>query len=248
MFPTKALIAPFLFLALTGLTKSEPEDNPDAASPEEIASTDPAAFEDVTAEAKPAEPEVPKLIESGQVAVLKTGQLANFDKQPSKVQALLKEAMELTELGLDYQYASAKPSEGGMDCSGTIYYLLREVGVKDVPRQSDHIYRWAWKNGHFRAVNGNSRDTFEFAELKPGMLMFWINTYEVDRDPPVTHVMIYCGQDKETGKDVMTGASNGRSYNGKSRNGVSAFHFRHPSGGSGRFIGYAGIPGIHSQD
>ena len=35
---------------------------------------------------------------------------------------------------------SADPSKGGMDCSGFIYFALREAGFSDVPRQSNEQY------------------------------------------------------------------------------------------------------------
>jgi hypothetical protein len=69
-------------------------------------------------------------------------------------------------------------------------------------------------------------DSFEFNELKPGDLLFWTGTYDVEKDPPVTHTMIYLGEDKETGKPVMLGASDGRSFEGKRMSGVSVFDFK----------------------
>ena len=82
--------------------------------------------------------------------------------------------------------------------------------------------------------------------------MFWSGTYQVNRDVPITHVMIYLGTEKKTKKPVMVGASDGRTYNGERRFGVSVFDFRLPNGTPNkgdpdlipRFEGYASIPGL----
>ena len=67
------------------------------------------------------------------------------------------------------------------------------------------------------------RDTFELDELKPGDLLFWSGAYGSDRDPDITHTMIYLGREKTTNHRVMVGASDGRTYKGQSRFGVSVF-------------------------
>ena len=94
-------------------------------------------------------------------------------------------------------------------------------------------------------------DSFEMENLKPGDLLFWTGTYSIERDPPITHAMIYLGREKKTGARVMVGASDGRIYQGQSRNGVSVFDFkveRRNNGDSGKpqptFIGYGHIPGL----
>jgi hypothetical protein len=89
--------------------------------------------------------------------------------------------------------------------------------------------------------------SFELNSLKPGDLLFWIGTYAVKADPPVTHAMIYLGKAKSDGLPLMVGACDGRSYRGKRQNGVSVFDFTisKPIGeehSSSRFIGYAEIP------
>jgi NlpC/P60 family len=134
-----------------------------------------------------------------------------------------------------------------MDCSGTVYRVLRDAGVSDVPRSSHEQYRWVWESGRFRAVNGRSFDSFEFDALKPGDLLFWTGTYEPreKRDPPVSHVMIYLGRAKDDGRHVMFGSSDGRPFRGLPQRGVSVFDFRLPAENSTvRFIGYGPIPGL----
>lgn len=174
-----------------------------------------------------------------------------FAAQPERVQSLLTSALALTKQNLTYTYGSAEPANGGMDCSGTIYYLLRSAGFKAVPRDSPGQYSWVRKAGEFRAVLSRSADSFEFKELQPGDLMFWSGTYQVERDIPVTHVMLYLGTEKKTKQRVMFGASDGRSYAGKQRWGVSVFDFvmprkdsANPERAKSTFLGYARIPGL----
>jgi len=169
------------------------------------------------------------------------------------VQSLITAGLALTKQDLTYTYGSADPAKGGMDCSGTIYYLLRSAGFKDVPRDSPGQYSWVRKAGHFNAVLSRSADSFEFKELQPGDLMFWSGTYQVEREIPVTHVMLYLGTEKKTKKRVMFGASDGRSYAGQQRWGVSVFDFvmprkdpANPERSKSTFLGYGRIPGLHS--
>ena len=122
-----------------------------------------------------------------------------FRCAPKAVQHLIDEGLRLTKQNLSYQYGSDDPSAGGMDCSGTIHYLLEQAGIKDVPRDSADFYTWVWQQGRFQAVVSSNPKTFELARLKPGDLLFWTGTYNITRDPPVTHVMIYLGTSRLTG-------------------------------------------------
>ena len=186
------------------------------------------------------------------VATISPDKLREFNEQPPKVQQLIRDALGLTEQNLTYTYGSADPSAGGMDCSGFIYYVLTKSGLKDVPRDSSEQYAWIRQNSNFRAVLSRSSKSFEFRELRPGDLMFWSGTYKVSREIPISHVMIYLGTEKATKKRVMVGSSDGRSYEGIRRNGVSVFDFKMPNGESNitdpdltaRFEGYGTIPGL----
>ncbi|MEO5719829.1 MAG: NlpC/P60 family protein [Chthoniobacterales bacterium] len=177
--------------------------------------------------------------------------ITDFDKNPEPVRKLLTSALELTERNLDYKYGSADPADGGMDCSGFIYFVLRENGLKDVPRDASGQYVWVRKAGNFRAVLSRQLDSFELDELAPGDLLFWTGTYTVERDPPVTHIMIYLGKQKDSGQPIMVGASDGRTYEGEQQFGVSVFDFKavrskqgSSSGTHPSFVGYAKIPGL----
>ncbi|MBV9390916.1 MAG: C40 family peptidase [Verrucomicrobia bacterium] len=174
--------------------------------------------------------------------------LEGFAEQPAPIQQLLRSALSLTEQGLSYKYGSSDPKAGGMDCSGFIYYLLTTSGFRNVPRDSGGQYAWVLKDSVFHSVLTQNQDLLK--DLKPGDLLFWSGTYRVNRATPISHVMIYLGKEKSTGKPVMVGASDGRTYRGLRRSGVSVFDFKIPSGQpnkndstlTARFEGYGSIP------
>jgi len=179
--------------------------------------------------------------------------ISGFENYPPKVQRLLTSALELTTRNLDYEYGSANPANGGMDCSGFVYFVLKQNGIDDVPRDSSEQYIWLRRTGKFEPVVSQKEDSFEFDNLKPGDLLFWTGTYSIQRDPPITHAMIYVGREKKTGMRVMVGASDGRTYQSQQRFGVSVFDFKMPRADKGeiengktrpRFVGYAHIPGL----
>jgi hypothetical protein len=160
------------------------------------------------------------------VSSLTPEEVEGFDQNSPEVRRLLKAALDLTTQNLTYLYGSDDPDRGGMDCSGTAYYLLQQAGVSDAPRSSSEQYVWV---------------------RKAGDLLFWTGTYPAKVDPPVTHTMIYLGRAKSDGLPLMVGASDGRSYRGKRQNGVSVFDFTISNSAgkehsSARFIGYAEIP------
>jgi cell wall-associated NlpC family hydrolase len=185
---------------------------------------------------------------------LSPDEIADYDGYPPKVRQIVNAGLALTKQNLDYTYASADPANGGMDCSGFVYYVLKQNGFPDVPRDSSQQYVWVRKSSNFKAVVSRKEDSFELDDLKPGDLLFWRGTYNIDRDPPITHTMIYLGREKRTKKRVMVGSSDGRTYDGKQRWGVSVFDFKlppPPSSGDAKispvFVGYGRIPGL-SED
>jgi len=184
-------------------------------------------------------------------ATLLPNQIKGFETYPLKVQKLLVSALELTTRNLDYKYGSSDPANGGMDCSGFVYYVLKQNDIADVPRDSSGQYIWLRRAREFESVLSEKDDSFELEDLKPGDLLFWTGTYLVKRDPPITHAMIYLGREKKTGQRVMVGASDGRVFQGESRYGVSVFDFKiqcRETNGDGKlrptFIGYGHLPGL----
>jgi peptidoglycan DL-endopeptidase CwlO len=180
--------------------------------------------------------------------------IEGYEKYPAKVRQILDAGLALTRENLGYTYGSADPANGGMDCSGFVYYVLKQNGFPDVPRDSSQQYVSVRKAGNFNAVLSQKEDSFEFNDLKPGDLLFWRGTYNIDRDPPITHTMIYLGREKRTKKRVMVGSSDGRTYDGKQRWGVSVFDFKMPpppKSGDAKispvFVGYGRIPGLNAD-
>jgi cell wall-associated NlpC family hydrolase len=223
------------------------------ASPTPTPSESPSATE--TPSASPAEtPEPARGKKEWPNASLSPDQIADYDSDPPKVRQILDAGLALTKQNLGYTYGSADPANGGMDCSGFVYYVLKQNGFPDVPRDSSQQYVWVRKGGNFKAVVSRKEDSFELDDLKPGDLLFWRGTYNIDRDPPITHSMIYLGREKRTNKRVMVGSSDGRTYDGKQRWGVSVFDFKMPpppkSGDakiSPGFVGYGRIPGLSEE-
>jgi peptidoglycan DL-endopeptidase CwlO len=200
---------------------------------------------------KPTPSVSPSPKKKGAPATISSSEIVDYEKYPENIRNLTDMALQLTTRNLDYKYGSADPASGGMDCSGFVFYVLSQNGVRDVPRDSSQQYVWLRKEGTFKAVNSRHDDTFELNDLVPGDLLFWTGTYNIERDPPITHAMIYLGREKGTNQRIMVGASDGRTYKGESRYGVSVFDFKVAHVGKteeGRltptFIGYGHIPGL----
>lgn len=262
-FQASAWIIAFLVVAnpLPGATRKRNKPTPAPQEEEASPSPKPAPHH---RQAEPDEatkpPEPAQNSPSGAAtSSIEPTELADFDKQPEPIRRLLSAALDLTKRNLTYTYGSADPAAGGMDCSGTVSYLLNAAGFKDVPRDASGQYGWVRKQARFYAVLSKKAENSELDELRPGDLMFWSGTYNVDRDPPVTHTMIYLGKRKGDGKRLMFGASDGRPYDGQRRNGVSVFDFKMPAARSGDkadsttsaapdrspdFAGYGPIPGM----
>jgi cell wall-associated NlpC family hydrolase len=225
-------------------TKRKHKRKSPTPSPEETQSPSPSETPQPTAKSTPEKKGAPDV-------TLSPDEIMGYDNYPAKVRQILDAGLALTKQNLGYTYGSADPANGGMDCSGFIYYLLTGNGFKDVPRDSSQQYVWVRKAGDFNAVLSRKEDTFELDALKPGDLLFWSGTYKIDRDPPITHTMIYLGREKRTKKRVMLGSSDGRTYDGKQRFGVSVFDFKMPpppNSGDAKispvFVGYGRIPGL----
>ena len=238
--------------------KTSPSPTPRAspiatATPEETPTPSPTETPEATATPSATAKPTPEKKGAPNVTV-SPEKIAGFDAYPAKVRQLIEAGLELTKQNLGYTYGSADPANGGMDCSGFIYYVLQQNGFPDVPRDSSQQYVWVRKAENFNVVLSRHEDSFELDALKAGDLLFWRGTYSIDRDPPITHVMIYLGREKRTKKRVMVGASDGRTYDGKQRFGVSVFDFKlppPPKTNDGRlspvFVGYGRIPGLTEE-
>lgn len=176
-------------------------------------------------------------------------QLTGYSDYPPVVRELIFKAHHLSQMNLTYLYGSSDPDNKGMDCSGTIYYLLNEMKLQNVPRSSDEMFAWVEKKGKLYRATSNDFQSPEFSKIKPGDLLFWSGTYVTQREQSkthaaITHVMLYLGKNKK-GERLMFGASDGRTYEGKKMWGVSVFDFKLPDGkDSSRFEGYSCIPDL----
>lgn len=171
--------------------------------------------------------------------------LANYQAYSSSQQELVNNAFKLNQLHLRYVFGSDDPRHHGMDCSGTINYLLKSENMCDIPRRSDELYQWTRNNGTFYPVDSNDFSSYEFSKLQPGDLLFWSGTYHTHHMDNVTHVMMYLGKN-ELGQPLMFGATDSR--NNRYGWGVSIFDFNVAKRGQGHFMGYSCIPNLTCND
>lgn len=167
--------------------------------------------------------------------------IQGFENYPANVKKLITKAAALTQMNLTYLYGSADPSRGGMDCSGSIYYLLRGNNAV-IPRDAAGMYEWVKQKNKFHAVTIYDLQSSQFSQLKPGDLLFWSGTYSKGNESTITHVMLYLGKNKNH-EPLMFGSSNGRTYQNKKMWGVSVFDFKLPAPqDKTHFVGYGCIP------
>ena len=173
--------------------------------------------------------------------------LKEYDSLTGQRKKIVDEALELAakDTWIKYVFGSADPASGGLDCSGSVYYVLQEAGIQP-PRSSAQQYLWVKEAGDLTEVPAETTTLSSevFAKLKPGDLLFWSGTYEPKdgREVPVSHVQIFLGHERASGKPVMAGASEGRTYRDTKRAGYGVFDFKLPRAGSkGVFLGY-GLP------
>lgn len=139
----------------------------------------------------------------------------------------------ISKLKLPYVFGGSTPSDGGMDCSGSIQYLLKQSGFRNVPRTSYAQYEWVKDNS--RIKRGKE---IQANKLKFGDLIFWGGTY--DSGHKVSHVMLYLGEQPD-GKLHMYGAR-GKKVRGLNGAGVDVHELRR--GTHKNLIGYGSIPGF----
>lgn len=143
---------------------------------------------------------------------------------------------------------------GAMDCSNTVRFIYSAVfGVK-LPRTASDQFVALRNSNRFNPAplkpDGTVDKAALLSQLRSGDLLFWEWTYDVDREPPVSHVMIYLGR-KANGTPMMVGSSSGARGEQATHGGVDAYAFEPnaPSGSvkgffgnvvhRGRFIGFA---------
>lgn len=103
-----------------------------------------------------------------------TGPLAKLQDLTSRASELALQAMSM--IGIRYQYGGNVP-ESGLDCSGLVRYVFKQVMGAELPRTSEEISRVGQK--------------IEPNELQPGDLVFY-NTLRRG----FSHVGIYLGDNR----------------------------------------------------
>ncbi len=178
-----------------------------------------------------------------------TNELTEFGNLTEKRQRLITDSLQLvnTHGWLKYKFGSSEPQEGGFDCSGAMYYLLRKHGMQP-PRTSAEQFVWikTAKSGKAEMQNITSMEVM-LENLKPGDLLFWSGTYVPTdgRKIEITHVAMYLGKEKKDGLPVMVSSTSGRSYRGKRCDGYGVYEFKIPQASSrSKLVGYGTPPGL----
>lgn len=202
--------------------------------------------------AQTAEPPVVKT-GFGKPALIATADLADFDSLPEDRRKLIEGALAVARDSpwLPYTARGAKPSDGGFDCSGAMYFLMRKVGL-DPPRTSAAQFQWLERSDRLHEVPAIATDLEHpnLRHLQPGDLLFWgrHGSAETGVLVDITHVAMYLGSEKKDQRAVMINSTDGRSYRGVKANGYGVYDFRLPKAGSKIiFIGYGTPPGIESM-
>ncbi|MEM6822482.1 MAG: NlpC/P60 family protein [Verrucomicrobiota bacterium] len=104
-----------------------------------------------------------------------------------------------------------------MDCSNTVRYIYQEALGIPLPRVASGQYWELSRAGKITAapttIQGHVDTPRLLREMASGDLLFWEWTYNIKRTPPITHVMIYLGRDKN-GIPRMAGSSSSRKNGG----------------------------------
>ena len=128
-----------------------------------------------------------------------------------------------------------------MDCSNTVRYIVWKVFGFDIPRTASDQYLFFKKKGKVRAVPFEASGKVDaerlMSEMRSGDLLFWEWTYDVPRDPPISHVMIYLGRKKD-GEAMVAGSS--QRMDGERGGGVDVYEFNPnaPCGNARNFFNF----------
>ena len=183
-------------------------------------------------------------------ALLEPSALKGFDELPQARRNLIMKAFTVGAevAGMPYLYGGNGAKDGGFDCSGAMYAVLRKNGLTP-PRTSSGQFLWVKGKSelHLVAESAEGLDDASFSELQPGDLVFWgrNNNEEDGIAVKITHVGMFLGFEKKDGRAVMINATDGRSYRGKKGNGYGVYDFRVPrKGNKTQMVGYGTPPGL----
>jgi cell wall-associated NlpC family hydrolase len=164
---------------------------------------------------------------------------------------LMQQARWLGDMGLTYDEDWRPPGESRawtMDCSNTTRYLYKVTAGINLPRTASDQYYFLHLQGKAwdvpQASNGYADCNYLRSNLKVGDLLFWENTYRPERQPPITHVMIFLGTN-ERGEWIMVGSQSSRGGLHNRRHGgpdIYVFDPTQPCGGYTTWFGF-----VHHQ-
>jgi len=207
---------------------------PTAAQPAAEPAPTPIRANPVEAEAIPLSPALP-VRRAAAVAPAVPGTL-----QPGPVsERLWSAARELAAHHIAYNEEWIPPgmqSPWRMDCSNTARYLYQAAAGIDLGRTASEQYDLLRQRNRAWSVPMDERRLVRIDRLqsllKAGDLLFWENTYRPERRSPITHVMIFLGED-ENGHWLMAG-SRGHRAGGPD---IYPFDPHQPAGGYSLFFG-----------
>jgi cell wall-associated NlpC family hydrolase len=156
----------------------------------------------------------------------------------------IQEARALGAQGIGYDDSWRPPGEAHsweMDCSNTSRYLYKVTANIQLPRTASDQYYYLHLQGKAWDVPTNQyglADTDYLRQhLKPGDLLFWENTYRPERQPPITHVMVYLGTNAQ-GQWIMAGSQGSRGGEHNRSNGGPDIYVFRPSAPCGGYTSW----------
>jgi LysM repeat protein len=160
-------------------------------------------------------------------------------------------ARELGDRGLTYNADWCPPGEEhswSMDCSNTTRYLYKVATGIQLPRTASdqyyylHLQNKAWDVP--QTSTGFADCNYLRSNLKPGDLLFWENTYRPERQPPITHVMVFLGTN-DRGNWIMAGSQSGSGGEHNRRHGGPDIYVFNPTKPCGGYSTWMGL--VHHQ-
>jgi cell wall-associated NlpC family hydrolase len=160
-------------------------------------------------------------------------------------------ARQLGDQGLVYDADWCPPGESHawtMDCSNTTRYLYKAAAGIELPRTASdqyyylHLQDKAWDVP--TTSTGFADCNYLRQNLKPGDLLFWENTYRPERQPPITHVMVYLGTNAR-GNWIMAGSQTGPGGEHNRRDGGPDIYVFNPTRPCGGYTTWLGL--VHHQ-
>lgn len=192
----------------------------------------------------------PVLSGNARPAIIPTRDLAGFERLSAARQELIEAALAVARDSpwLPYLHGGSDPAKGGLDCSGAMYHVMIQCGLKP-PRTSAGQYLWLRDHQRLHHVPADVRtaDDPSLAWLLPGDLLFWGtgDTTDDAKGATITHVALYLGRETSDGLQVMINATDGRSYRGTRANGYGVYDFRLPHDqAKAKLVGYGPPPGV----